>query len=349
MTRPLEGASRPRSGVEDRLRSLVGEILSHVSSLPAATVNDRRQLRELADGVFVAAETGEIEGPAQEIQQACARICAEADTRAQKLLARREAELRGIIEALGSGLQNLGQNSQHLGGQLEGHIGELVEGLRTVPPDVPADRLRNIAEEIRDTAGQIKEELDTASSEVGSVNSRLQEMERELEAAKEEAFMDPLTKLPNRRKLNEAMAALKAGTGDEPRSLIMLDIDHFKQINDTHGHLIGDAVLVKLAATLRDVISPPHLAVRYGGEEFSILLRNAELAAACATAEEVRTRVAAARWTYNQGPQATTIGVTVSLGVTQYVADDTPEAFIGRADSALYEAKETGRNRVCTA
>jgi diguanylate cyclase (GGDEF)-like protein len=161
------------------------------------------------------------------------------------------------------------------------------------------------------------------------------------------AMTDELTGMPNRRavlKRLENLLALRDGTRC---AVLLLDVDHFKNINDQHGHPAGDEVLRILADGLRDVIREPAFFGRLGGEEFLIVLPDTALEAAVATAERLRSavlQVDASRW-YVDGRR-----ITASLGVTvQERAEDTTSALLKRADGALYEAKRTGRNRVVAA
>jgi diguanylate cyclase (GGDEF)-like protein len=120
----------------------------------------------------------------------------------------------------------------------------------------------------------------------------------------------------------------------------MLDIDHFKVVNDTFGHNIGDDVLVDIADTLRVSVRNSDTAGRWGGEEFLVILPSTDLGSAGAVAEKIRAQIADA--------VLPTVGrVTVSLGVAEYQAGDTEQELVARADLALYAAKEGGRNMVC--
>lgn len=177
---------------------------------------------------------------------------------------------------------------------------------------------------------------------------------RELKRADEQlqrlASEDPLTGLYNRR---VGMEWLRQGLArhtrsHKPLSLMMLDIDHFKQVNDTYGHLNGDRVLVELAGLIKASVRPYDFAVRYGGEEFMLVLADCNLQAAQLIAERLRHMVEEHRVVIDS---ETTITFTLSVGVAELAdeTDETEEQLIGRADSALYQAKETGRNRVVLA
>ena len=128
--------------------------------------------------------------------------------------------------------------------------------------------------------------------------------------------------------------------------MLLLDIDHFKQLNDTHGHLAGDQVLVGVAKTLAESIRSVDYAARYGGEEFIIVLPETSTSTARELAERICTRVRNSFYPYRD--QA--LAVTLSIGVAGIRSSDgDADAIIARADRMMYEAKEAGRNRVCCA
>jgi len=159
------------------------------------------------------------------------------------------------------------------------------------------------------------------------------------------ANFDSLTELYNRRailrKLDEQIKHVKRYK-DEP-SLLMLDIDHFKKVNDRYGHLIGDEVLVEVATLIRRNIRNTDTAGRYGGEEFIIILPKTDLASALDAAERIRKVVEAAEMKDSEG---NVFGITVSQGLSSYKPGEDEHTLISRADDALYRVKENGRNRV---
>ncbi|HUU43228.1 MAG TPA: diguanylate cyclase, partial [Planctomycetota bacterium] len=145
------------------------------------------------------------------------------------------------------------------------------------------------------------------------------------------------------RSLDEAVA--ESRRNDTPLSLIMLDIDHFKVINDTFGHPAGDRVLTDLSARLMKNLRKTDTAYRYGGEEVAVLLPGAPIRAACRLAERLREAVAESPFRGNTGDP---VDVRISLGVAELAGGmNSPDDLVSLADSALYEAKRTGRNRVC--
>lgn len=162
------------------------------------------------------------------------------------------------------------------------------------------------------------------------------------------ATTDPLTGVYNRRTFKELAEPhlSRSRRSRVPLSLLMLDLDHFKRVNDTYGHLAGDEVLKAFADLVRGCLRKEDLLARYGGEEFVVLLPGSSQAAATALAERIRDQVAA----NPLGGTDHRVRVTVSVGVASEAGDTLPslESMLGRADEALYRAKADGRNRVVT-
>jgi diguanylate cyclase (GGDEF)-like protein len=127
-------------------------------------------------------------------------------------------------------------------------------------------------------------------------------------------------------------------------SAMLLDLDHFKRLNDTHGHLAGDEVLTGFAEDVRRCLREDDIICRWGGEEFIILLKDTNTTGARRVAEKIRLLAEQHTYVFT----GTALQVTVSLGLTVLNAEDTLQSLIARADRALYSAKQTGRNRVCT-
>jgi two-component system cell cycle response regulator len=168
-----------------------------------------------------------------------------------------------------------------------------------------------------------------------------------LDQSLELAVIDPLTGLHNRRFMLQKLSALvaRAAMGGEPTSVLMLDIDHFKAINDQFGHDAGDAVLSQFGAHLSTQVRALDMACRAGGEEFVVLMPNARLEAAHQIADRLRLYLANA--SYDLGKPLGSLAVTVSIGVAATLgASDHMDALLKRADLALYEAKAAGRNQV---
>lgn len=136
-----------------------------------------------------------------------------------------------------------------------------------------------------------------------------------------------------------------------PISLLMMDIDHFKNLNDTYGHAFGDIVLKKVASILISSLRLEDLAARYGGEEFVIILKKMSVEDAQQVADRIRERIESLEFVYNEKGTQKIVKTTISIGIARYNSglDSIPEDLIKRADAALYEAKESGRNKVSIA
>ena len=190
--------------------------------------------------------------------------------------------------------------------------------------------------------------LEAVTAELQRTKRILTVKETELKAvlvqAKEVSHTDALTFLPNRRQIikdlqNEVIFSDRYGT---PLSISMLDIDHFKKINDTYGHMVGDGVLRTLGSELREHIRYPDTIGRYGGEEFLIVLPHSTLKAASEQAERLCEHVRSLSIKSGEHEFA----ITVSVGVAQYkIQQEDWQAFLNRADTALYRAKNSGRNQ----
>jgi two-component system, cell cycle response regulator len=165
----------------------------------------------------------------------------------------------------------------------------------------------------------------------------------------ESALRDGLTRAYNKRYLTERIESelQYALRHDTPVSLIFLDIDHFKRINDVHGHQAGDHVLVQLATLAMSILGEDEVFARYGGEEFAVISRGMETAAAQALSERIRASVEAHPFVFD----GATIPVTISIGVSRAPGSGIATAvdLVARADEALYAAKRAGRNRVSVA
>ncbi|MEQ4539903.1 MAG: diguanylate cyclase [Billgrantia sp.] len=185
---------------------------------------------------------------------------------------------------------------------------------------------------VRDDSGRIRHFI--------AVFHNIAERKRLEEELEQQATRDHLTGTQNRRAFDVAMrkAVRQAERSDNTFSLLLFDIDHFKSINDQHGHDTGDIILKRLATLVGQTLRSTDLLARWGGEEFAILLQDTTAQGASIFAERLRQQVAETRL---HG-----LAVTISLGIAEYRRGDDPEAILTRADSALYRAKRSGRNRV---
>ncbi|MNP25795.1 Response regulator PleD [compost metagenome] len=176
----------------------------------------------------------------------------------------------------------------------------------------------------------LHEEIEQKQEELIALNANLVEL----------SVTDKLTGLKNRRYFQEKIEdqIILYRKVDKPFSVILLDIDHFKKVNDTWGHQTGDDVLERLAKILQAYSRKGDIVARYGGEEFVLILPDMDIDEAKAIAERLRTAVAGSIW--NTG------SITISIGIATFTPTDSNATILKKADQALYASKENGRNRI---
>lgn len=194
---------------------------------------------------------------------------------------------------------------------------------------------------VRDDTGAI-----IGGVEIFSDNSSLQQILREMERLRQDVYVDELTGVGNRRYgemiLNTRLYELRSFK--TPFGVIFFDIDNFKHCNDTYGHAVGDEVLAMVARTAANILRRMDSIARWGGEEFVVILPSIDAKTLCDVAERIRVFIAKS-FLVTQG---TMLHVTVSLGATMALPDDTPESVIRRADRLMYASKQSGKNRLTT-
>jgi diguanylate cyclase len=210
--------------------------------------------------------------------------------------------------------------------------------------EAPTD-LRVILAEIIQETRQLAEASNTLKAQLNETHKEMELLRNELAQVREIAKTDALTGLLNRRAFDNALAAFVASPTCQHGCLALLDLDHFKQVNDSHGHLVGDKVLRFFASLLKKYTAGHHHAARYGGEEMAIIMPDTVLTEALDIIDHIRKIMESTRLTRKDNTE--TIGkVTVSSGIAILRVGDTMESIIDRADAALYRAKETGRNKI---
>ena len=340
------------------LRASVERLLD-LQAVPAVLAERRAALQAQAREIRELDELPELIEAAIALTQAAKR-----DLREQL-----EAFLRLLLERLDQ-LQDLLRQSadEHrlAAGErksLSASINARLDGIRTDLEGEPGterlrvlvtERLERVAQDLAEYCRQREASELAAVARIGKLAARLQETEREaaqLRAAlleqQAQARRDTLTRIPNREAYQQRLDLeygrwLRYGS---PLSLVIADVDRFKQINDRFGHSTGDKVLRTIAQHLHANLRQTDFLARYGGEEFVLLMPQTELAQARQVADKLR--LAMASCVFHSGAES--ILVTVSFGVTQFRPGDLPDAAFDRADAALYRAKHGGRNQVVLA
>ncbi len=254
-----------------------------------------------------------------------------------------------------------------LTGTQAGVFGVQLDGLSQAlqAHDVP-ELSPQVNEALAGTA-EMKLSAEALQLQVTASRAEIDRLRSDLNTARDEAVLDPLAGVLNRKGFDQKLRALLA-EAHEPRSphcLIMFDIDHFKKVNDTHGHVMGDRVIRALGDILRSCVADhandhakplagtpsnaaSHAVARYGGEEFAILLPRTSVEHGTRLAEAVRTKTKAIK-IRNRTTQEVILTITISGGVAAMEDGDDAPSFIARADRALYHAKQAGRDRVSCA
>jgi diguanylate cyclase len=210
-----------------------------------------------------------------------------------------------------------------------------------------SNSLDAIVSYLLDSTKTMQASMEVMKQQIQDSRQEINALQELLESALEEALSDPLTGLINRKGLSNAIEnlLLSVESLNSTPSLLMLDIDHFKKINDTYGHPLGDRVIKMVGDILKKQIKGKDTAARYGGEEFCILLPETELTDAVKVAENIRQTIENTR--INRASDNQEIcRVTISIGVACYQPDQSISDWFERADSALYRSKNEGRNRV---
>jgi len=302
-----------RSGSNPQLSQRMGQLLEANEALTPATV-DRLYDEYIRGGSE--ADLDALGGDSSEIENA-------AQTLVQQVI-----DGRAAVQDYGNTLDHW---ARHIGD--DPTIAGLISVISTLATETARAAERN----------RILEQQLAASGE------RIRKLRQSVIDQKHAASTDALTGVCNRRafqsKLNRALMQLRSEQ-DGVFSLLLFDIDHFKQFNDTYGHKVGDLVLRLVARLLASNVKGRDLVARYGGEEFAIMLAGADLRAAEIVGRQI-SRALAEKTLVNAGSRQRFGRITVSVGVAQAKPGETGAVLVDRADQALYEAKRTGRNKLC--
>ena len=210
----------------------------------------------------------------------------------------------------------------------------------------PAD-LRKLVDSLVAATRAMELRAKSLEGELQASSQQVTELRTKLADVRKESMTDPLTGISNRKAFDEAVQAATTAVAREaePVTLLLCDIDHFKQFNDTFGHQTGDQVLRLVASCLRENTKGRDTAARYGGEEFAVVLRGTGLEAATRLANQIRTMVETKKLVKKSTGDI--LGaITISIGVAQFGPRETGDTVIRRADACLYGAKHNGRNLV---
>jgi diguanylate cyclase len=211
---------------------------------------------------------------------------------------------------------------------------------------VDRNKLRDVVSRLVRATKETVATNQTLEARLQETRGEIQDLRETLESIRTESLTDPLTTLANRKHLDNMLlsAVDHAALSGEPLTMMMIDVDHFKQFNDTWGHLTGDQVLRLVAMSIKGAVRPTDTAARFGGEEFAVILPASSLKSGLLVAERIRQTVMGRELVKRSSGEA--LGrLTVSIGIASYIRGDTAAMLVERADKCLLEAKRSGRNR----
>lgn len=248
-----------------------------------------------------------------------------------------------VLTAISRSAEDAGHQAAHYGSALEKWVDNIGQ-----TPDL-SEKLAGLEDILSDTR-QMRSAVVTLARRLEDSLQEIEELREEVSKARAEALADALTGLANRKgfdlAINQCLSSHEPG--QRGPSLVAIDIDYFKQVNDDFGHLFGDKVLRSVAHILKQNVKGKDTAARYGGEEFIILLPDTPIQGAQCLADTIRASVERCRVRRTDNHEAIA-KVTVSLGVAAYLPGESASEFLSRADEALYTSKREGRNRVTLA
>jgi diguanylate cyclase len=255
-------------------------------------------------------------------------------------------EFSKIVETLLAGINDFTSDNSEFNNRLGVNLSQIGRAAESAN----LKEIRYRIHQMVSNAKQVLEEKQEHNSEKQrELLQRVEALESQLSKAEEEILTDGLTEVYNRRAFDKRIREeVKRNQAREPDlGLLLFDIDHFKNVNDTHGHPIGDRVLVALAKHARTVFRIDDFIARYGGEEFSVLLRAPSIEIVWEVAERLRVSIAQREFRYQENSGGSkTLQITISGGVAWFRDGDTHESLILRADQCLYLAKQNGRNQI---
>jgi len=227
------------------------------------------------------------------------------------------------------------------------HDASLTDVTKKLGATTDREAIRSLVETLVQTASGMQRDNLALEARLKSSKQEITQLRQNLETVRNESLLDPLTTLANRKYFDEALPRhiAESVATTEPLSLMLTDIDHFKNFNDSFGHLTGDQVLRLVALSVKQNVKGQDIAARYGGEEFAVVLPRTAMREAITVADQIRRSVMSKELMKRSTGEH--LGrVTISIGIATHRRGDTANSLIERADACLYAAKRNGRNRV---
>ena len=327
---------------------LLEHLLTLISELPVEseslmTTEFRSQLNHFRVQLINPSPSATIESTAKE----CFALCHDYFERAGTYLVEREAEFNQIINVLRKTIAELAGEATNFQDRMDSSS-KRISQLTDIQDIRELKRL--LAQEVSELKQTLAEKQKREEDSFRKLYHQMQGLQTKLSKAQVEASLDALTGVANRRSFDDEISrwVTEYREHGRPFVLAMIDVDNFKVMNDTYGHLAGDFVLQSIATFFKSNLRSSDFIGRYGGEEFVILLGNIKLDQAETKLSSLLTQIADTTFHYNAGEQSHALKFTVSCGLAECGARENQWELILRSDGALYEAKKRGKNQVVT-
>jgi diguanylate cyclase len=255
-------------------------------------------------------------------------------------------KIRGEREQALNVLQTIVQGAEQLTSDVDTHNSELASVGRTVCDIEAGQEYRSIQKQLLGHIAEVIESNKRMEDDLVVTKYRLEKQAQELDRTRREARTDTLSGVANRKAFDEALqfSISNLKRNKTPFALLLMDVDHFKRINDTHGHQAGDHVVMRLGEAFKTHVRPTDFVGRYGGDEFAILLTGVVPDMAGQVADRIRDSIQKTNFEFGDG--ASQIAVTLSMGLACADSEVTSGTVFERADQALYKSKHSGRNKL---
>lgn len=331
--------------IEQLVTELISPVHSRLVKQAEAGLEADRRLRRALDDFLDDIQTGLTEHVAGRAKQDIVPELQEWYARIDATRTAQRAEFTGMLQLMGQALKAMQGGDEVFLGGLDGHL----DRIRTATDGVQVQNVsRRLKKLIDVTLAHATAERESRERQITSLSESIRDLHQELQEVRVQMAEDPLTGLYNRGSFDDRLESElnKARLAPYSFALVMIDLDHFKAVNDTHLHVGGDRVLIACAQAIQKIVlRKSDLCARYGGEEMVVILTDCDFVDAARVAEAIRAEIEAIALELKTG----IANPTASLGVTSYLDGDRAESIISRADRALYRAKRSGRNQVQTA
>lgn len=344
---PPRAVAEPRRGESPTsLSSYVDRLMAMLSSLApdaddADTAEFRRQIQDYRHAVANPSREADL----PRVIESCVATCQTYFRVSQKYHRDREDEFKEIIAILRDAA------TITIGHASEFHL-RMLQSSERFGRLAQLDDMREIKSQLLAEVAALRETVDEKQRRderaYAQLNDRVEALQNRLTQVEAEAALDPLTRVANRHGFQRTLTRMleQARAKHMPLSLAMIDVDDFKAINDTHGHPIGDRVLLCTAQWLTKGLRQTDYIARYGGEEFAVLLGSSSIPQIEDRLRQLVAAIANSSYEYELLGEKEQVSFTVSCGLTELQVGDTEESLVQRADDALYEAKRKGKNRL---